>query len=109
MPKWLEFRRVLFRSDVIPNAAITINNNTNVSVFPNPANQQLNIIYHSLSHPNATFVLYDMLGQQVLSQPITALNTTTLNTSTLPVGVYTYQLWANKNEILQKGKVVVCR
>ncbi len=95
--------------DVIPDAAISINNNTNVSVFPNPANQQLNIIYHSLSHPNATFVLYDMLGQQVLSQPITALNTTTLNTSTLPVGVYTYQLWANKNEILQKGKVVVCR
>lgn len=72
-----------------------------VSTFPNPFSDQLTF---SLSdNEQASVLLYDFLGQQILQQ--TFKNSTTLNTEQLPEGIYFYELRNDKGAI-RNGKLL---
>lgn len=61
-----------------------------VSVFPNPATNQITIAVEDLN--NATLLLYNSLGQAVM-QPVKILgNETTIDVSKLPVGIYFFEI-----------------
>jgi Zn-dependent metalloprotease len=62
-----------------------------MSVYPNPAQSQLNLELNLLQSQNVTISMFDMLGQSVYAsqQPMSAgANTVRINTSNLPRGVY---------------------
>lgn len=72
-----------------------------ISLFPNPFSDQLSF---SLAHSEqATIILYNFLGQQILQQTFT--NFTTINTGQMQDGIYFYELRSNKGT-LKTGKVV---
>lgn len=69
----------------------TVNNSSNVELFPNPANASTNLFVKSTSNINATVIVMNLLGQ-VVSQKQVAItagdNNITINTSDLANGVY---------------------
>ena len=76
------------------------------SIYPNPAQDYIVIENHS-QEQNATFVLYDVVGRQVLS--VVSHNQSVLPIEHLPSGVYLYQFLNPQNQILAYGKVSVVR
>ena len=76
------------------------------SVYPNPAQDYLVIENHS-QEQSATFVLYDVLGRQVLSA--VSHNQSVVSVEHLPSGVYLYQFLNPQNQIVAYGKVSVVR
>ncbi|MDX1349837.1 MAG: T9SS type A sorting domain-containing protein [Putridiphycobacter sp.] len=79
-----------------------------LSVFPNPANNELFVYYANGNHSNLTHaVLFNIQGQQVMQFPITSNNTTyMLDVSSLAKGVYVLQV-ADSSGLLKSEKVVV--
>ncbi|MBK9458629.1 MAG: T9SS type A sorting domain-containing protein [Sphingobacteriales bacterium] len=73
-------------------------------VLPNPAQNYL-VVSSQTSTTNATFVLYDVLGREVLSQHLSSNNT--IVTEHLPAGVYLYQIINPQNQTLQHGKISI--
>ncbi|MFW5752114.1 MAG: hypothetical protein ACOCW8_02125 [bacterium] len=49
-------------------AEIALNNNLNYSVFPNPANEVLNICFHAKSKISGTLMVVDEMGRTVESE-----------------------------------------
>lgn len=74
-----------------------------VSVFPNPANETLNIKVLGGSE-TLKFRLYDALGKEVSTQILTSNTINTLDISCLGIGVYFYKI--NSNAFTSKGKIV---
>ena len=74
------------------------------TVMPNPAQDYL-VISSQTSATNATFVLYDVLGREVLRQHLSSNNTIT--TEHLPSGIYLYQIINPQNQTLQHGKISI--
>ncbi len=71
-----------------------------VLVYPNPTADVLR--YHfSSNHQNLDICIYNLAGQQVLSDSITDRQT---NIQHLPAGMYVYQIY-KEGELLQNGKV----
>jgi len=66
-----------------------------VSLYPNPAKEQFNIV-HNLSVENGVIILnvYDLMGRTLINQPINNTETT-VNTSGLKTGVYFYAITQN--------------
>jgi hypothetical protein len=75
-------------------------------VYPNPAQDHLVIENNSLEK-SATFVLYDVLGRQVLS--VVSHHQSVVPVEHLPSGVYLYQFLNPQNQIVAYGKVSVVR
>ncbi|MBL7784817.1 MAG: PKD domain-containing protein [Chitinophagales bacterium] len=75
-------------------------------VYPNPAQDHLVVENNSLEK-SATFVLYDVLGKQVLS--VISHNQSVVPIEHLPSGVYVYQFINPQNQIVAYGKVSVVR
>ena len=75
-------------------------------VYPNPAQDYL-VIENNSQEQNATFVLYDVLGRQVLS--VISHNQSVVPVEHLPSGVYLYQFLNPQNQIVAYGKVSVVR
>lgn len=68
------------------------NNKYLVNVYPNPANENVNInILNAQQLTNSTLLVYDVLGKLVLNQKITASNYT-LNTKEFQNGIYLFKL-----------------
>lgn len=64
-----------------------------VSVFPNPVSNDLNIKMGSLTGESVDFVIYNLLGQVVISQEVVeAVETERINVSQLSTGVYMLQV-----------------
>ena len=83
----------------------TINGNSECKLYPNPTSGTFTLSYNSqLSIPNSQLKIYDVLGQEVYTQPITNPNQTTINISQLSNGVYFYQLINNKETL--RGKFI---
>jgi hypothetical protein len=76
------------------------------SVYPNPAQDHLVVQNHN-QEQSATFILYDVLGRQVLS--FTPNNQSVVPINHLPSGVYLYQFINPQNQMLTYGKVSVVR
>jgi hypothetical protein len=62
---------------------------SNVSVYPNPATDQLNISIYNIDYKTAYVSLKNSLGQEVLNSKMSSVDLSTqINTSTLAKGVY---------------------
>jgi hypothetical protein len=79
---------------------------TSARIYPNPTNGLLTI--ELPQHPsNQTFTLYNLLGERLLSKPLT--ETKTSLTLYFPPGIYLYQITGNgpSHGVVQNGKLVV--
>ncbi|HNI45547.1 MAG TPA: T9SS type A sorting domain-containing protein, partial [Chitinophagales bacterium] len=72
----------------------------------NPAQDHL-VVENNSQEQSATFVLYDVLGRQVLS--VSSHNQSIVSVEHLPSGVYLYQFLNPQKNVLQQGKVSVFR
>ena len=91
--------------DYLETGIESLNNNNNFSIYPNPANDVLNIsIAKELDLTNAKISLVDISGRQVLSQQIKSTESS-INIDFLPNGIYFYQIINNKEQY--SGKLVV--
>ena len=76
-----------------------------LSVFPNPAAELINIEISNALQLNASFQLYNIVGEVVVSKKVTeGLNKVAI--SNLPNGVYFYSILSNQN-ILETKKIVI--
>jgi len=70
-----------------------ISTNNFLSLYPNPTSGTFTLTYNfQLSTINSQLKIYDVLGQQVYSQPIVNQQSTIINLPQLSNGVYFYQL-----------------
>lgn len=83
------------------NPASHITNAEGVSIYPNPANDA--VIIRCSQFP-AEIVIYDLLGKNILSEPLTVTNHQ-LKTTHLSPGIYFYEV-KNKDSVIGKGKVI---
>src|SRR5690554_94163 len=82
------------------NAALSIENNmlNNFSMYPNPVTNQLTIKAANNMLPNS-YVVYNMLGQVVLSKEVSNASDLLINTSSLSNGMYFIKLSQEANQI----------
>ncbi|MBT8196460.1 MAG: T9SS type A sorting domain-containing protein, partial [Bacteroidia bacterium] len=79
------------------------------SVYPNPANNIVNVVYTLNENDNAKFVLYDNLGRQLFEKNLNNNNTQLqLDVSNINSGIYFYVIYVNKAQEY-KGKIVIAR
>ena len=81
-----------------------------ISLFPNPATEQLNIELFSEKDANITIQVVNQVGQIVINQVETLTNgnnKTALNTSDLQNGYYTLKLIANDGTVVQEKFIVM--
>jgi Secretion system C-terminal sorting domain len=71
-----------------------VNPVSGVTVFPNPANNELNIIYATVSGTTVNATLTNILGEVVATQSSSS-NKVLFNIGSLPNGMYVYSLEAN--------------
>jgi ligand-binding sensor domain-containing protein len=78
-----------------------INNDNNITVYPNPADKQIQIISNPCSVNNVE--LYNLLGEIIYSSPA-AVNQSpvTINIEDIPSGVYIVKVETEKGEIIKK-------
>lgn len=86
------------------NIASTPSNNGNVTVYPNPAQDYINITYNNTLNIKRA-AIYNLVGKQLDSQPVKSTSTgnTTFNVKNIPSGLYFIRL------INDKGQVVATR
>lgn len=75
-----------------------------VSVYPNPVHDLANFDFKGNLTRNATVVLYNMMGHEVLRESFLAGHPASLQTSNLPAGIYVYRI--DLNGKLMAGKFV---
>ena len=78
-----------------------------LNVFPNPANDNINIT----NTPNAAYInIYDTKGQLVISQIADKFNTnTSINTSNLPPAMYLVRMYEQNGNLGAMGKFSVIK
>jgi len=88
-------------------SAATVTPTNMIKVYPNPANDQVNIAYTLVNSAAVTATLTNTLGQVVATQkaPNGTSGNITFNTNTLAEGVYLYTVEANGNRTT--GRIVV--
>jgi hypothetical protein len=81
-----------------------IQKNSTLKLYPNPANNLLNI---ELSEGTGILTIYNVIGESVMNIKITALNTS-IALEHIPAGIYTYKLNGN-NQSINSGKLVIIK
>jgi hypothetical protein len=80
-----------------------------IKLYPNPANNKLNIAYNLDNNLVSNLVIYDLMGNKIteyiLPQNVSMVSE---NISNLPAGFYVYCVETG-NKIVQRGKFVVVR
>ena len=79
-------------------------NNNNVNVYPNPANDFINVDVNGIENANIT--VYSVTGQEVINTTISN-GTQKLNVSNLNNGVYIYAVRDLNGEVIKTNKLVV--
>ncbi|MCD6068293.1 MAG: hypothetical protein K0S33_3119 [Bacteroidetes bacterium] len=74
---------------------------TNVTVFPNPFTDQLNI--STGIEETSELILHNLMGEEVLKTTVSG--TASINVTFLEKGVYFYKV-RNKNKTIKKGKLI---
>lgn len=74
--------------------------NQQVSIFPNPCNDILHIIYEDVEMGAATVELYDIAGKVLKTSNLA--NETALDLSSIPAGIYFVKISANQQSITKK-------
>lgn len=81
--------------------------NTEVTLFPNPANEQLSIQIQSALETTVELCIYNILGERVACYALnSSANLQHIPTSQLPNGFYVYQLKQDQ-ELLKRGKLQI--
>ena len=95
-----------FDCDYLETGIESINNSNNLSIYPNPASEILNIsIAKEIDLTNATVSLVDVSGKQVLNQRIQSTETV-IHINHLPNGIYLLNIRLN-NEISKFKKITI--
>ena len=78
----------------------TANYESNINIYPNPANDHINIDFGNLDNvEDWNIKIINILGQEVLSQP---MNTDKINVSELSKGVYIIRISDGINQADKK-------
>ena len=92
---------IVVAADKLTTAVPIVQDASTVSVFPNPANELLNITGIT---EKTTIKLYDMHGKLVLEKEL--FNNTTMNTSELSKGMYTIEIKGRTSSALKKELLI---
>ena len=81
--------------------------NSELTVYPNPATNEVNIAFNSIHHDNKVLVnIYDVDGKLLISKHDEAFNngiyTLSLNIAALPKGIYFIHVITDNNYYTQK-------
>jgi PKD repeat protein len=91
----------------VPNNALDPALRVGISVYPNPADQYLNIVPEGLEHTSFEFTLFDLQGKPL--QQIRFTGQTRLNMSEFPSGLYSYFLRTQEGSKWDSGKIQISR
>jgi uncharacterized repeat protein (TIGR03803 family) len=84
-------------------------NNNNIAIYPNPNNGNMQVAYKIPENTIGTFIIYDLIGKQILSYPLNSgKNTLTISANDIDAGVYFYRAIAG-NKVIAKDKIVVIK
>ena len=75
-----------------------------IYVYPNPADEELNILLNSLLEGRTTIEFHDVTGRLILSEEINS-TTTSINISSLRQGVYMYRI-VNGDNVIARDRIV---
>ena len=75
-----------------------------IYVYPNPANNELNILLNSLPEGRTMIEFHDVAGRLLMSQEITSTNAR-IDISSLPQGVYMCRI-VNGDNIIARDRIV---
>lgn len=85
----------------ITTAYPVLTNEVNISLYPNPVNEKLNIKLSNLETTGANLNIYNISGQVVYSNDV--INSLTeVNTSDFSKGVYVVKIVSNNNQYISK-------
>mgnify|MGYP000480584758 CR=1 FL=1 len=78
-----------------------------VSIYPNPANDVININFIALELPVLNIQIYDMTGKLVKSIIIENMDIQKINVSDLNTGMYIFEFQNNAGETLGHRKMMI--
>jgi len=76
------------------------------AIYPNPADEQINISYSVEKDEEIVLEIYDVLGKRIMTKSLNSGHLHQINTSQLQHGVYIYRLFKSKEQI-NNGKLVI--
>jgi len=78
-----------------------------IFVYPNPNNGNMELEYSFSSSEQATFILYDITGREIVRYPLNAnANHLTISETTLRNGIYFYKV-ISENELIGSDKIII--
>ena len=81
----------------------TFDNNSGITVYPNPASEYL--IISNTSNDNLNLVIYDLTGREVLNSVING-QSKKISVSSLANGTYILKMF-NKGEVVKTNNIVI--
>ncbi|MBO4381994.1 MAG: T9SS type A sorting domain-containing protein [Bacteroidales bacterium] len=84
---------------------IADNTLSGMQLYPNPASDNVNVVFSSKEDANATLTIHNLMGQQVYSESIAiqeGSNVVKINTSNFQAGVYMVNIKSNQGTTTQK-------
>lgn len=84
---------------------IDLENNLDVSTYPNPTTSVINMEIKNLLNNQLSYKLYNILGQPLLNNKIMD-NTTQININHLPKATYLLKVINSKNNIIKTFKII---
>jgi hypothetical protein len=82
--------------------------NLNFSIYPNPATEQLNIVFSASTETVATLQIHDIVGRLIELVTIKAGESYNYNTSSLPRSVYSVSLYID-DKLAENKKLVLIK
>ena len=87
-----------------PDLSLENQNRVDFSLFPNPTNGTVNLIFNQ-TITNGKIELFNMIGDQVLSNEITNSNNKELTLENLPQGIYIIKVY-NVGQLVGQEKII---
>ncbi|MCC6690813.1 MAG: T9SS type A sorting domain-containing protein [Bacteroidia bacterium] len=79
-----------------------------IQIYPNPANDKLNIALHLEADQTGSIFIYDLTGKLMLTSVLTGSNNSEVSTSLLSDGLYIYKVAINDSPV-STGKLSIIR
>jgi Secretion system C-terminal sorting domain len=94
----------------IPNGIEEETDEYKISLYPNPASDQLLLEYNLSDVQEANFIIYDVTGKLLYKRILKGGNNTEIITDLeLASGVYLYQIITSDNQILKQEKLTIIK
>lgn len=78
----------------------------NFTIYPNPCNTFINLIFNTTKIQEATISVYDVTGRNVMSDVAVTPDQHTLDVSTLRTGFYIVEVYGKNKNTLQRLKLI---